>query len=283
MREQLRIRGRRSIQYVVRLSTWLIRHRKAVSWYGLLALLAIIMLATLGIKLSTERYIAQVQDSRTYLLQLQNQYNDIMQPNQIELGQQDLSVDYVLSQLKADSLYARPPRLPSELELYLNTLPHHSSHISAINQLSSVSYTAEQLGHYHYAVIHAIGSLLEYNPRGDLSDARLSDAEIQLRIDNAQDGLQQAQQELSILQDDSVAVSDPGLSELQQTINQVLRQLEVFDSSRKKDDWYSVIDSAQHAIIRNRQTFWQQHTEKLFADITTTNENLSQLQNDLQD
>lgn len=244
--------------------------------YGLIAFLVFMTSLTLIAKLNGHSYADAVQKSKQQLQVIQDQINAILPPSEIELGQQDLSVDYLLEQTDPKLNIPKPIDTPSRYMVMVNLFPKTGLPYSSLTRVKYIHREVQNLTDYQYEVFYAIGSVLEYNPRAEFADKTLNEEEIKLRITNARDGITNADKKLQKVS--SSTLDDPTKNEVVDIIQSLLKQLEEFSSERDYEAWYTTVDTSQKSILANRQAFWKVQTDQLFVQISEINQNLAILE-----
>lgn len=181
---------------LIALPPFINQHKHALIRYGPTLLLACLVVTILVAKLSGERYANSVQHTRTDLQRLQDSLAHIIEPNEIELGQQDLSVDYLLDQTDPSVVTFRAPVTPPRPLLFIHLLPAVNYPYEVFAQTGRIAHDTSALTRYQHQVFLAIQPVLEYNPRAEFADKTLNDEEIKLRINTSRDGLIQATMKL---------------------------------------------------------------------------------------
>lgn len=265
--------------HIARWWSFLRAHRRKAIHYSVIGALILASAAVLVAKLSGERYADGLQATRTSLQRLQDNLGDIMEPAEIELGQQDLSVDHLLEQTdpktKPLPTITRPPAAPM---IFVHLLPNANYPYAALRQGARVRSDAAKLLSYQHRTFLALQPVLEYNPRAEFADKTLNDDEINLRITNAWDGLRRAHEQLSEVK----ARPDDGTrDQLLDTIASLQQSLETFGKNRAYDAWAKQVEHAQKEIIANRQTYWGTATSTLYERLSTVNSNLATIEHAL--
>lgn len=258
------------------LRTFAYAHRRAIIRYGLVGLLLAFIAMSATAKLSSERYAHSIQTARTNLQHTQDDIRSILTPKQIELGQQDLSVDYLLSQTNPHTFTLPRVTTPPRIMVFINLLPATHFSYSSLVQAERIDDDVTALTSYQYSVITSIESVLEYNPRAEFADKTLNEEEIKLRISNAKKGLADAYERLKNIQ--SNKIGDFTKTDVLNQITSLQKQLEQFSSKRDYEAWYKTVETAQKSIVANRQAFWQEETDKLFYNISEVNQHLATIE-----
>ena len=266
--------------YAVHYSVPLWRKRRTILKFGGIALLVLFVGLTLTAKLSGNSLARDLQTSRTQLQQLQDRLTNILSPEKIELGQQDLSVDYLIEQINPKTAPVTSISTPSRTLVTLNLLPRISYDYSAFSGVRALRKDTAELLRYHHAVISAMQPILEYNPRAEFADKTLNDQEVKLRIDNARNGLKNAGNELRAAS--SKNYSDPEKGQLIRSVNQLSEQLETFAQSKDYEQWYKAVEAEQETITKNRQAFWAKETEPFYNRIAELNMAFAEMEKSLQ-
>lgn len=251
------------------------RVRKVLTIIVLMLFVAITLIA----KLSSTKLADDIQSTRVQLQQLQDRLNETLPPERIELGQQDLSVDYLLEQTDSEQAPVATFDTPSRTLTALNLLPQTSFGYSAFSGLGTLRTDTTELLRYHHEVIASLQPTLEYNPRAEFADKTLNAEEIKLRIDNARKGLSSAADGLRAAT--SPTYLDPNKGGLLRSINELTRKLEAFDKDRELEAWYKAVEAEQKAIAANRQKFWAEHTSKLYEKISDLNQDFARMERSL--
>jgi len=254
-------------------------HRRDIIRYGAAAgLLALVTTITTA-KLSGDQYANGIQATRTSLQRLQDNIAAILEPNEIELGQQDLSIDYLLEQTDSKSAkLAVITRPPSRVMMFIHLLPKTNYPYASLSQAAQIRADAKGLTDYQHRMFSALQPVLEYNPRAEFADKTLNDEEIKLRISNARSGLQQSQERLRKVRARQGDTTAPALLEV---IKSLSSRLETFATKRDYDSWAKDVEQAQRAIITNRQTMWSTEIHKIYTQISTINQNLATIESAL--
>lgn len=243
--------------------------------HWLVVVLLILVVTILVAKLSGSRYANSLQQSRAQLQVLQDHVHGILPPSRIELGQQDLSVDYLLEQTKPDNSQLAKISTPSIAMTFINLLPNIRYPYSAYFEVYNVRRDAKKLLDYQYQVFYAMGSVLEYNPRAEFADKTLNEDEIKLRISSSRTGLAGA---YNSLQKVKKSPGDDNRDEVAAAVKTLQQQLEDFDKNRNVETWAKRVDEAQKKIISNRQSYWNKATEKLYGTISSVNQDLANIE-----
>lgn len=244
--------------------------------YIALALLISVICATLIAKTNGQRYANTIQSARSQTQNMQDAVNSILEPKDIELGQQDLSIDYILSQTNPQTMETPEFKLPSRLMVAINLLPDVFLPYSSFSRADDLKIKYKTLVGYQYDIFSAAGSALEYNPRADFADKTLNEEEIKLRIDNARKGLADAIKKLG--EANGISIEDPTKTALVDSIEVLQKQLEAFSSKRDYEAWFKAVEDTQKSILNNRQLFWEQETGVLFGEISRLNQDLATIE-----
>lgn len=241
--------------------------------YSAVMLLIVFVITTLTAKLSSNQYANDVQQARAQLQQIQDQVASLLPPERIELGQQDLSVDYLLSQTKPGVFKPQPVDTPSRTMITINLLPNTSYHYSAFNDVKRLRKNVVNLATHQHTVFSALESVLEYNPRADFADKTLNEEEIKLRIENTRSGLASAADSLQNKTDNKI--DDPSKDKLISSVNTLQQKLELFSKNRDMNAWFTTVETEQKAIINNRQSLWTTEINKIYNQISEINQDLA--------
>lgn len=251
---------------------------KLVAKYWLVVLLLIFVTMVIIAKTSGVRYASALQQSRAELQTLQDHIRNVLPPSRIELGQQDLSIDYLLQQTNPENSKLPQVSTPSIAMTFINLLPRVNYPYSAYHEIYNVRSEAKQLFNYQYQVFYAMGSVLEYNPRAEFADKTLNEDEIKLRINSSRTGLSAAYDSLQKIKK---GPNDENRDEMATAIKTLQQQLEDFDKNRNVEAWAKRVDEAQKKIVSNRQSYWNKATEKLYGTISSVNQGLATIENAL--
>ena len=256
-------------KFPTKVRTFIHDNPRTVIRYVILLLLVAFVALTLTAKLSGERYANNVQLARANMQQAQDQLRAILEPRDIELGQQDLSVDYLLEQTNPDTFYPQRINTPNRAMVSLHLFPNLANISTAYKKSRAISKDTKKLVTYHHDVISALQSVLEYNPRAEFADKTLNNEEINLRIQNAKTGLNDAAQALKNTSD---TIDDPTKDELNSAIARLQSAHTIFDEERDMEAWFKAVETEQQAIVDNRQEFWQTEVTKLYSTIAEANQ-----------
>lgn len=248
-------------------------NRRQIIRYGSIGLLIVFSTTALIAKLSGERYANEIQRTRTQIQSLQDQLRAFMQPDQIELGQQDLSVDYVIGQTDPTVFTPNPIDAPPRILITLHLLPDTDYPYGAFQRVKPLQGDMQRFVAYQHEVFTAIGAVLEYNTRAEFGDKTLSDAEIAQRIDNARIGLASAADNLRNSVGDTI--HDPEKGKIFRSLSALTQAVESFSQSRNLEDLAKIFDVEQTAIIANRQAFWIEQTGDLYRRIADLNQDFA--------
>lgn len=240
---------------------------------AVLGLLAIFIIST---QLNRTDYINQIEQTRLKQQDLKDKISQVLSPIDIEIGQKDLSVQYLVQQLTAVQKENTQPILPPPALVCIGLLPSLdcNGYLKARSEAAESRQQVYALIDYHRDMMNTLKPFLEYNPQADLGDERLNQPTIQTRIDAAKVGLRKAEDEL-VGQNTNTAPGDDGKAALLDSVRKVRLALNEFDKSRDKGAWYTAVETAQKSIVTNRETFWQFALKDLYEQIDSSNELLA--------
>jgi hypothetical protein len=255
---------------------YLLHNKRKTTKTAAVILVAGLLVMNLIAKFNQNNYLNQIQTSRTQLSLLQNQLLSVMEPQEMTPGQPDLSIDYVLEQTNPDTRKTQKVTTPSAAMVFLHFFPAISWYGSVFQGAQHTAERSQELTNYHYQIISSLEPLLEYNPRADLSDETLNELVLKKRIDDARTGLKKV--ETGLRQSSSNTINDPDKAALIKIVRSLKNNLEVFESTRDKEQWYESVTASHAEILKNRQKFWVKETDKIYKLISESNQQLSDVE-----
>jgi hypothetical protein len=125
------------------------------------------------------------------------------------------------------------------------------------------------LMNYQAKVSDSLTNLLEYNPSQDMAGFNLNSADTNQRLKLAQQGLSKTLNQLNGVQGGQY--QDPLLQSVIAQVKGLQADINKLSSTGDAAEWIKSIDSAQQAIIHNRQQFWITHSRLLNNELSHDN------------
>lgn len=249
-----------------------IAYRKIVTTAALLGLV-VFSGFILHAKLHRSTYASNLSSGQQNIKQIRDDLGRILEPKDIETGQKDLSAQFIVAQLENMQKAYPTLQLPAAVSVCASTLPDLTCNDYVRAKTHSTASVADVriVLAYHHQIMKSLQSVLEYNPEADLGDEGLNQPVIDGRIKAASDGLDKTRR--GLLATDRL--KDDQKSALVEIIEKLQQQLALLEKSRDKSAWYTAVADAQAAILKNRQTFWQERLSETYESLDLATSELS--------